>query len=34
MLRNVDRLDADQVQDLLRAAADDLKSIRASIEDL
>jgi len=28
MLRNVDRLDANQVQDLLRAAADDLKSTK------
>lgn len=34
MPRNVDRLGADQVQDLLRAAADDLKSIRKSIEAL
>jgi hypothetical protein len=34
MLRNMDRFDSRQVQDLLRAAADDLKSIRESIEDL
>ena len=34
MLRNVDRLSSKQVQDLLRQAADDLKSIRRSISEL
>lgn len=34
MLRNVDRLSTEQVQDLLREAAEDLKSIRRSISEL
>lgn len=34
MLENVDRLGSEQVQDLLREAADDLKSIRRSISEL
>ena len=34
MLENVDRLSSEQVRDLLREAADDLKSIRRSISEL
>lgn len=34
MLRNVDRLDAEEIQALLREAADDLKDIRESLSEL
>jgi hypothetical protein len=34
MLEHVERLSSEQIQDLLREAADNLKSIRASISEL